>query len=87
MFTRVRPPRAIPLDGHLSSYNEEHALGKLLLWLINNSSIAQEEVLLFTTFQSQAGESPLRLALLMTGKRVILVNMNELLQPQLLFSV
>lgn len=84
----MRPPRAIPLDGHLSSYNEEQALGKLLLWLINNHSIVQEEeVLLFTTFQSRAGETPLRLALLMTSKRVILVNLNELLQPRLLFSV
>ena len=47
----------------------------------------EEEVQIMTTFQRAVQEPPLRLALLMTNQRLLLLNINDLTMPSLIFSV
>ena len=78
----------------LCSYHKEKALGQLLLSLIESNQLSlnseergKEEVQIMTTFQRADQETPLRLALLMTNQRLLLLNINNLAMPLLLFSV
>ena len=96
MFTRVRAPRVISPDSPLCPYLKEKALGQLLLWLTETSQLSpivderkreKEEVYIMTSFQRAGQEMPLRLALLMTSQRLLLLNINDLTMPSLVFSV
>ena len=80
----------------LCPYLKEKALGQLLLWLTETSQLSsdtderrreKEEVHIMTTFQRAGQEMPLRLALLMTDQRLLLLNINDLAMPSLVFSV
>ena len=81
-FTRSRFPRK--LHNHcLEDYNEINALGHWLLWLAGTYR-ENEQTHLLTNETTSAGTP---IILLITTKRVLVIDMTELPHPVLLFEV